>query len=119
MLVASHLVRLFGDRVAVDDVSFTVARGEVFGLLGPNGALQMTIAISSRVNDPRSAQQLAVLIVLPLVLMLVGQIAGAFLVPTSLLLVVALVLAIAWGFLILLSVALFERETILTRWKGF
>jgi ABC-2 type transport system ATP-binding protein len=42
MLVASQLVRRFGDRVAVDDVSFTVARGEVFGLLGPNGAGKTT-----------------------------------------------------------------------------
>jgi len=35
------------------------------------------------------------------------------------LLLVALALAGVWGILILFSVALFERETILTRWKGF
>ena len=28
--------RTYGDDVAVDDVSFQIARGEVFGLLGPN-----------------------------------------------------------------------------------
>lgn len=90
------------------------------GLLGPLAslaALQMTIAISSRVNDPRSAQQIAVILVLPLVMMLVGQIAGAFVVTTPTLLVVAVVLAAFWLVLILVSVALFERETILTRWK--
>jgi ABC-2 type transport system permease protein len=90
------------------------------GLVGPLAslaALQMTIAISSRVNDPRSAQQIAVILVLPLVVMLVGQIAGAFVVTTRTLLVVAAALAALWGVLILLSVALFERETILTRWK--
>jgi ABC-2 type transport system permease protein len=92
------------------------------GLVGPLAALaalQMTIAISSRANDPRSAQQLAVLIVLPLMLILVGQISGAFFVTTGMLLLLALALAVAWVILILLSVALFERETILTRWKGF
>jgi ABC-2 type transport system permease protein len=90
------------------------------GLVGPFAsltALQMTIAVSSRVNDARSAQQIAVLIVLPLVVMLIGQIAGAFIVTTPMLLLVALGLAISWMFLIVLSVALFERETILTRWK--
>lgn len=33
-----HLVKRYGDHVAVRDVSFTVAPGEVFGILGPNGA---------------------------------------------------------------------------------
>ena len=30
--------KVYGDFVAVDDISFAVARGEIFGLLGPNGA---------------------------------------------------------------------------------
>ncbi|MEV0897109.1 ABC transporter ATP-binding protein [Actinoplanes sp. NPDC049802] len=34
----SHLSKRYRKRVAVDGVSFTVARGEVLGLLGPNGA---------------------------------------------------------------------------------
>lgn len=92
----------------------------LIGVLGPFAslaALQATIAVSSRVNDPRSAQQVAVLLILPLMLMLVGQIAGAFFLSSPMLLLLSLAMAMAWVVLILLSVALFERETILTRWK--
>ena len=42
MLVVEHLTKRFGDRVAVDDVSFSVGAGEVFGFLGPNGAGKTT-----------------------------------------------------------------------------
>ena len=38
----SHLTKVFGSRTAVGDVSFSVARGEVFGFLGPNGAGKTT-----------------------------------------------------------------------------
>jgi ABC-2 type transport system ATP-binding protein len=37
-----NMVKRFGDFVAVDHVSFTVERGEVFGFLGPNGAGKST-----------------------------------------------------------------------------
>lgn len=92
----------------------------LLGLIGPLAALvalQATITVSSRVNDPRSAQQIAVLLVLPLVAMLVGQVAGAFVITTGMLIAIAMVLAVVWVLLVLLSVALFDRETILTRWS--
>lgn len=38
VIVVSHLTKQFGQRVAFEDVSFRVRRGEVFGFLGPNGA---------------------------------------------------------------------------------
>jgi ABC-2 type transport system ATP-binding protein len=41
-LVVEHLTKRFGDRTAVEDVSFDVAAGEVFGFLGPNGAGKTT-----------------------------------------------------------------------------
>ena len=41
-LAVSGLVRRFGGQVAVDDVSFTVAPGEMLALIGPNGAGKST-----------------------------------------------------------------------------
>jgi ABC-2 type transport system ATP-binding protein len=38
----SHLTRRFGSFTAVDDISFAVRKGEIFGFLGPNGAGKST-----------------------------------------------------------------------------
>jgi ABC-2 type transport system ATP-binding protein len=42
VLVCRGLRKQFGERTAVDDVSFSVAEGECYGLLGPNGAGKTT-----------------------------------------------------------------------------
>jgi ABC-2 type transport system ATP-binding protein len=42
MIAVSNLTKRYAGRTAVDDISFTVARGEVVGLLGPNGAGKST-----------------------------------------------------------------------------
>lgn len=43
MIEVSHLTKQYGKHLAVDDVSFTVADGQICGLLGPNGAGKSTI----------------------------------------------------------------------------
>jgi ABC-2 type transport system ATP-binding protein len=55
----SHLRKVYGDTVAVDDVSFSVAEGEIFGILGPNGAGKTTTiecAIGLRSPDSGSVR---------------------------------------------------------------
>jgi ABC-2 type transport system ATP-binding protein len=42
MIITSHLSKRYGDKLAVDDLSFSVAAGEVLGFLGANGAGKST-----------------------------------------------------------------------------
>lgn len=88
--------------------------------VGPTCALvslQMAIVISSRVNDPRTAQQFGVLIVVPVTALVIGQVSGTLWLSGRALAVLALGLFGLWILLALFSVALFEREAILTRWR--
>jgi ABC-2 type transport system ATP-binding protein len=53
----SHVSKSFGALKAVDDVSFTVERGEIFALLGPNGAGKTTtIRLMLDIFKPESGQ---------------------------------------------------------------
>ena len=38
MIEVKHLTKIYGDHTAVDDLSFTIQPGKIYGLLGPNGA---------------------------------------------------------------------------------
>ncbi len=80
-------------------------------------ALQSAILVSSRVNDPRAAQQFGVLIIIPLMAVLVVQFTGTLWLTTGALALIAVVLLLIWVGLTWLSVAVFDRETILTRWR--
>ena len=42
MIEISNLVKYYGDKMAVDHISFTVNKGEILGFLGPNGAGKTT-----------------------------------------------------------------------------
>jgi ABC-2 type transport system permease protein len=89
-------------------------------LVGPLMALlavNVSIMVSSRVNDPRVAEQISMIVILPILAVFFGQLAGLFLINRQFVLVSAAVLALVDGLLVYLAVHLFQRETILTRWK--
>ena len=55
VIEVDHLVKAFGDFHAVDDISFSVRRGEIFGFLGANGAGKTTaMHILTGLNQPTS-----------------------------------------------------------------
>jgi ABC-2 type transport system permease protein len=92
----------------------------LIGFVGPFAALvslQAAIVISSRVNDPRTAQQFGVLIIIPLSALLVAQFTGTVWLSTRALALIGLGLVGLWILLTFFSVAIFDRESILTRWK--
>lgn len=89
-------------------------------LVGPLLALvsvNFSVIISSRVNDPRVAEQVTALLIVPLLAVFFGQMAGLFVLNRNLILIGALFLLLIDVILIFLSTQIFERETILTRWK--
>lgn len=88
--------------------------------LGPAvGLVSVTtgLLVSSRVNDPRAAQQIGAVILLPIIAMIVVQTAGNFLLDLNAYLLAATA-TLAVGIIGLrLGVIMFGRETIPIRWK--
>ena len=80
-------------------------------------AVVVSIIVSSRVGDPRTAEQVSMVVIVPVLAMFFGQSFGLFLINTNFVLAVAVVLAGVDVALVYLGVRLFERETILTKWK--
>ena len=92
----------------------------LFVLVGPLielATLQVSVIVSSRANDPRSAQQLTSLLILPITVVFIAQLMGGFVIAPSALLLGALALSLLNGILVVAGVRVFQRETILTRWK--
>ena len=92
----------------------------LFGIIGPLlelATLQISVITSSRAHDPRSAQQLSALVILPITGLFVGQLLGAFIIGPGVLLIGSLGMAMLNILLLWVGVRVFQRETILTRWK--
>ncbi len=80
-------------------------------------SVTVAIIISSRVNDPRAAEQIGMLVMLPIMLIFFGAIFGVIPLNTTTMLLLGAVTLLADGGLVVLSVKLFQRETILTQWR--
>jgi ABC-2 type transport system permease protein len=80
-------------------------------------AVSTAIMVSSRVSDPRVAEQLSAVVILPLMMLIIGQSVGFILVDQRVILIMAVVVAVVDAVLFYFSVKVFQREAILTRWK--
>lgn len=88
----------------------------VVGPLVELAALLLSVIVSSRASDPRSAQQISALLILPVTAVFIAQLMGALILSVAMLLAAALgALLINLG-LLAVGVQVFHRETILTRW---
>lgn len=80
-------------------------------------AVNFSLMISSRVNEPRVAEQLSAVIIVPVLGIFFAQISGVLFINRQLILLFSLVLTLVDALMIYAAVHLFQRETILTRWK--
>lgn len=89
----------------------------VVGPLLALAGVSIAVMISSRTTDPRVAEQISGLFVLPLVGLIVAQTAGLILLDRTLVLWMAFVMVVLDVVLLFFAGRLFQREHILTRWK--
>jgi ABC-2 type transport system permease protein len=80
-------------------------------------AVTFSLMISSRVNDPRVAEQVSMVVIVPVLAGFFGQVAGLFVLNKQIISVVALVMLVLDALLLYLTTRVFQREQILTRWK--
>ena len=79
--------------------------------------IALMVAISSRVNDPRTAQQFSAILVIPFLGLFIGQISGLLVLGPTFALTIFVALLVLVVLSIWLVTRLFQREVILTRWK--
>lgn len=75
------------------------------------------IAVSSRVNDPRAAEQLSAMLIIPVMALMFGRIIGFITLNVGTMLIFSLLLLVVNAGMVVVAVKLFQREVILTRWK--
>jgi ABC-2 type transport system permease protein len=79
--------------------------------------VSLAVMISSRVNDPRIAEQLSALVILPMVGIFLGQSFGLISVNEIVIVWIGLIMLLVDAALLYFATQLFQRENILTRWK--
>jgi ABC-2 type transport system permease protein len=80
-------------------------------------AIALMVAVSTRVNDPRTAQQLSGFLIMPLVGVIMAQLSGRLVLGNSFVLATAACLAALGALATWFSLRLFDREVMLTRWR--
>ncbi len=91
----------------------------MIGLLGPLtelASLLVSVIVSSRARDPRSAQQISALLILPVTGVFVAQLMGFVVIGTAGMLLAALGCVLMNVVLFWIGVRVFQRDSILTNW---
>jgi ABC-2 type transport system permease protein len=89
----------------------------IIGPLMAIAAVNLAVIVSSRVNDPRVAEQVAGVLIVPVIALLFAQLAGLIVLNVTVMFISILVVLAADIALVYAGAQLFQRETILTRWK--
>lgn len=89
----------------------------IIGPLMAIAAVNLAVIVSSRVNDPRVAEQISSVMIVPVLALLFGQTAGLIILNQGLVYLSILIMLGIDAALIFAGAQLFQRETILTRWK--
>ncbi len=89
----------------------------VIGPLLAIAAVNLAVLVSSRVNDPRVAEQVAGVLIVPVLAVLFGQLSGLIVLNLAFITVSILIMIVVDIAMIYFGAKLFQRETILTRWK--
>jgi ABC-2 type transport system permease protein len=109
----------------------SVSRAVIGALVGPTWLVAFLVVVplfallavgtgviaSSRTNDPRAAQQLGAVVILPIAALLFAQVFGLLRLDVWYVLGLAVAVGLADLVLLWLAVRLFDRESILTRWR--
>jgi ABC-2 type transport system permease protein len=120
----SYAVLLVGLRFAATPliVAYTARDVWIVGMLLFSPLLSLLsvlvgVIVSSRVNDPRAAQQIAGVFVVPLIGLSLVVLFGVAFIDVQMIVYGAMVAALIDLIVLYFAVKLFQRETILTRWK--
>ncbi len=98
------------------DPMWLFAVGVIMPLLAV-ASVSLTVIVSSRVSDPRTAEQVSMVIIVPLLLLFLGQVSGLIILNFRTMLFTAGLVLLADVGLVYVGVQWFQREVILTRWK--
>jgi len=117
MLISSGISLYFLQRLILPDFVIWGLGMLVFAPLIAFLGIMSTVMVSSRVNDPRVAQQISALLIIPIIALLIMQISGFAMIDVKIMLVLIVLTFIVDVVSVRLGKFIFDREEILTRWK--
>ena len=80
-------------------------------------AVNLSLMVSSRVNDPRAAEQISMILIVPILGFFFGQMAGLFIINREVITLIGIVLIAIDAVVFIIAIKVFDREAILTRWR--